>query len=301
MKISDLDELVHEAPERALVEGRALLKAVEPEKIPRVLACCGTAYRLQERFSRAYAVLEEAQRWASELDHSLRGDLLQRLGYVQSAQQNFSLAYQTCTAAQNEYILAGDRTGVGKTLVDIGLVHFHTGRLRLAETCNSRALELLPPHEERNRYAAYVNLAHCHEDDLAKSLAYLDQAGGLNVPRRLQPKKEWFKAKLYAKHGEEAAVETFVKVIDLYLEVGLLFDASLGVLDGVLFSDALYNDRFMERVGLLALELPSESKASAAIAQVWIASQRGFVKTSLIEVAKTVIQREKIRWLRGNL
>ena len=156
-----LDDLRDSEPQRGVREASAALAEAEKEQIPQLLAVYGSARRVEARLDLAL----EALRWALDVaerggaDRRLRADVLQRLGVAHAFTGDHSLGLLLAREAAQEYRLAGDGAGEGRSLVDQGTRYAHLDRLDEAVGAYEAALRRLPEHEAKHRFGAWHSLA----------------------------------------------------------------------------------------------------------------------------------------------
>ncbi len=299
MKISleSLEELAREEPTRAIHRAEALVGEVSLEKLPRLLAIAGTAYRRLERLDDAMHLLLEAERKATDpLD---LGDIKQRLAYVIAARGGLDGAIAKVLEAQNLFLLVGDESALGRALVDQGMFLFHRDQLPAAALCLERALQRLGEGEVRNRFSALVGLALCvgAEDPdradrlLAEALPLAERSG-----RAMRWKWSWARARLLETRGDpRSAREALETLCEEYLRRGHFLDASLAAVDLVRIAQGEGHspEVYAELIRRIAFSLPEEGLAASALTRLWACCLRGVVQTQVLGAVREAIGRER--------
>ena len=127
--------------------------------------------------------------------------------------------------ARDRYLEAGDLEGVGKTLVDKGILLWNLGETLQAIREYNAALKILPSYSVRYRVSALGNLARCYEEEnqLAAAIDHIRQACKLYSGRVdiLAAQSLANKARIAGKLDLEAEVEeSFIEAMAIYEQAG---------------------------------------------------------------------------------
>ncbi len=174
------------------------------------LGVFGSARRLKGRFTTAARVFGVALALARE--HRLReatANLLIRASYLLKDFGRFERALIFLRESLEIYVQIGCDTGIGKTLVDQGMMLTGLGEHQLATGVLARALRYLAGSEARlPRYhlSAYQYLAYACEQlgELDAAERYLEQGAGAFAPHHEvdAAKLRWLHGNLALKRGE---------------------------------------------------------------------------------------------------
>jgi tetratricopeptide (TPR) repeat protein len=274
VELSDLETLAQERPAVAVARARELVKIVPLKQLPRVLAFCGTAYRFQEYYEKALLDLHQAQAW--ETCPILQADQNQRLAYVYGLLPNDGpeIACQRLADAQAEYLLQGLDSKVGETLIDLGMQLFYQGNKDKAAACLNRALAFLAADDPAvDFFTIHLGMALCgHDPEI--NLAKADELPVSDVHRA---KSTWFKAKLEERNGNfNEAFNTFVSLTLSYLEIQQTLNACWAASEAARLLQVVQTGTTAELasvIGRITFILPSDSRAGAALARLWVGVQ----------------------------
>ena len=123
------------------------------------------------------------------------------------------------------FLKIGDLEGVGRTLVDNGVVAWNLGEVARATQEFKAALKILPGSATRHRAAALANLARCYEeqDQLVVAIEHIRHACRLYSDRVdiLAAQNLAIRARIAGRLGNEAEVEeSFDKAMYIYRREG---------------------------------------------------------------------------------
>ncbi|MCB1036958.1 MAG: hypothetical protein KDD47_24235, partial [Acidobacteria bacterium] len=208
-----LDRKREEDPDAAEAEALWAVGHLPRKLLPHLLGVGGSTYKLQMRQRAAYHALHFGLTLAREAAAPLQAaDLLQRLGYVVSAEEDYQRALELAEQAAWIYLRHGQTAGVGKALVDQGIWLHYLGRTQEAIPTQEAALELLPAGPGRNRCAAHQCLAQFHFSlgRLEPALAHIEQAEALKDALGLlsRAKIVWLKAGILEAQGKVSLAES---------------------------------------------------------------------------------------------
>jgi tetratricopeptide (TPR) repeat protein len=222
-RIAELDHQRYTDPEAALRRVREALEDCPELAGARLLGVAGSCQRLLLRLDEAkgdlYAGLETAEKLGAV---TVQAELYQRSSYVASDLKRPELALQIISEAHFLYETAGDRAGVGRTLVDRGRVLFYLERDEAAVAAQERALELLPESDTRNRFAALNGLGiySLNLGDLPRSKGFSRRSQALQpaLPLYFSAPGFWLDGRqLMAAGRPGAAAASYSKALDYYL------------------------------------------------------------------------------------
>jgi tetratricopeptide (TPR) repeat protein len=295
-ELAELETLSQERPAEAVARARELVETVPLEQLPRVLAFCGTAYRFQEQYGQALAVLHQAKEW--ERDPILKADCNQRLAYVYGVLPGDGMerARQFLEEAQAEYVLQGMDSKVGETLVDRAMHLYHQGSKELATVYNQRALEFLTPDATDHLFTAHLGLALCGQNVEAN----LAKAEGFPVSSVHRCKLIWFRAELQEREGNYS--EAFLTMVGLaltYLGIQQNLNACWAACEAARLSRLAPVDmgKLADIIGKISFALPDDSRAGSALARLWVAMTSSGKKQKLLPLMVAVreaVKRERL-------
>jgi tetratricopeptide (TPR) repeat protein len=175
-----LDELRYSDPEEVVRRIREVIKTAEPAEIPLALGVLGSAYRNLGFMEAARDAIEVGLRKAQQTgDWWTTANLAARLGYLLGDEGNWRAAVALASQSACQYLCAGDKDGVGRSLVDraraLCYLEHHTETL----ACVGRATSLLASDSFRHQYSALViaGVAETELGHLTQATEHLIQAG----------------------------------------------------------------------------------------------------------------------------
>ena len=154
------DRRRYQDPRGVLAELEERIDDVPQPLMPLWCGVAGSCYRLLYELEKALDLLETGLAAADKhLDHSAAGNIHQRIFTVLWATPDYEKALDETRFAMTRYADVGNQTGIGKVLVDRGLVLGELQELKWSNSCSWRALEILPEEERPNRAAAYHQIS----------------------------------------------------------------------------------------------------------------------------------------------
>lgn len=153
----------------------------------RVLGTLASLYRVQARFGIAARCLSCALRLSAR--HQLkktRVDLLQRTSYLLGDQGEYRLAVEITRQASDMYVILQDPPGIGRALVDRGIMLNRAGEPEAAIEAYESSLEYLPEDAWSNRFSACQGLGQIflQRGDLEKARHWAARANECHRTRR---------------------------------------------------------------------------------------------------------------------
>jgi tetratricopeptide (TPR) repeat protein len=168
------DDLRFSDPSEATKQAKKLMKEAlalteSSPTLPRIEILCdalgvsASIDRVRARFTSAAHALHLALRLAHH--YGLRSShalLLERTCYLIGDQGEYQTAVELAKQANDHYVLLSKKNGIGKTLVDRGVMLFRLGNFQEAIQAFSSSLKFLPEDSWRNRTAALQGLGASH-------------------------------------------------------------------------------------------------------------------------------------------
>ena len=184
---------------RAAEEGRISL-----DLLPLWCGVTGSCLRLMLRYDDAMETLNEGLECALESDDlAMAGDLHQRLSMVWWATMHFDEALQENCRALAMHAEAANPIGMGRSLVDRGIVLGSQGLFQRSTDCFARGLEELPGSELRHKATALHGIGHnlLEQGHRTEAKAYLEEAEELPLDPLNQAKLIWVTGKALCDKG----------------------------------------------------------------------------------------------------
>jgi len=217
--------LDHLPPKVCLTKLKLLRTEVRELEKPVWLGVRGTAERRLTRLDSARVSLSMAFRIARRAGSPREdlGDLLLRSGTVAGADGDFPLAYGLAREAAQEFMAAGCKEGVGRSLVNQGQWLNHLGEIDLSEEAFLAAGKFLGETQHDHLYAMNQGLAvvRYQKSDTEGSLRFVEEAkeNAYKADSRDFLKIKWIEAWLMEEMGEiEEAHGSFVSLFEKYKE-----------------------------------------------------------------------------------
>ena len=161
--LKQLDRLRYENPSRAIQKAENAVETISESLIPQLLGVLGSSYRMELSY---LDDAEHAIRAGLDLtknDLEIRGDLLQRLGYVLGERGQFHSSLRIARSALSVHADNGNLARVGQCLVDTGVFRFHLEDYEGAIQAQKSALAWLSSEDPANLFAAYQGLGLYHQ------------------------------------------------------------------------------------------------------------------------------------------
>ena len=177
--------------------------------------CLGEALRISTRL---------AEKGLDERAQRSRAKTLQRVGDLAADTGELEHASTLLEAARELYLKLSDSRGVGRTLVDLGVIEGKSERHGEALEKFGQSLEVLPEDDMRQRFTALQGSGLCHLElgDIERAERFLDQAlevAAMSGSRGLMSFPLWLRSKIHCARGELAqAVRDLREIQRLYLE-----------------------------------------------------------------------------------
>ncbi|MEM6455216.1 MAG: hypothetical protein AAF772_08995 [Acidobacteriota bacterium] len=222
-QLADIDALRYDDHVRAAQ--RAKLLCIETSSVETALralgiwaSCQRMASKLDTAHVALWAALERAIR--DDMPH-VRAGLIQRAAYVASDRGHLEIASGLCQEALTLYTVIGDPVGVGRALVDQGIMANRRGQHREAIRACTAALDHLPQNHQRNRYAALhtAGTACVSIGDLDGADAFIEAAASACMPEGayLWGRLVWLRARIAAQRGDMAtAQERYQQAVEVF-------------------------------------------------------------------------------------
>lgn len=198
------DDLRYDNARRTLREVDQLLESLEAHRLPLAFGINASCHRSLAQLPQARRALANAARIAEKLDDpAIFGDLNQRFAYVVLDEGRPARALHFCRQALSQHILARNLEGVGKSLVDAGVMLIYLGRLRDAVQHYKAALRYVSNLDHRYRFSAYQGKAYalCDLGRHEEALKQVERAASCrrHVAKLLGLKLDWLEARLLAR------------------------------------------------------------------------------------------------------
>lgn len=162
-------------------------------------------------------------------DAELVTELLQRSIYVLKDRGELGWALSMAREVTARSLQAGNLEGVGKGLVDCGVVHSASGDPALAVGCCRAALEILPGDLSTSRFAAWQVLALSHHalGDVSRAATAAEEASKV-VPSSLSMlgRLAWVRGRIAWQSQDMARAERYYRVALSHL-IPAPYDAAL--------------------------------------------------------------------------
>ena len=219
-----------DSPKRVLRLIEKAIHKTEPPLLPLLYSVYGGTLRQLARLSDArwayFFGLQLAERFDSLSDVA---SISQKLTWLHVADGDLHSASLRAREALALHAMLDDRHGIGRMLVDQGILFSLQNEFSKAKLCIKAALRHLPFSDKQYMFAAHHELAitSWENGERLSAFRHIEEARKFIPDRTAKSKLLWFEA-LVVKQEEDADTSTiFEEILDFCLEVGDLLDAVL--------------------------------------------------------------------------
>lgn len=275
-----------------------------PSEFARLAGIYGSCSRALASLKEAEYVLENAMRYADMLpEPELRAGLLQRVAVLEAEKANYAQAFAASFEAISMHALAGNDSGIGKTLFDMAGWYYHAKAYDQSILALREALERLPADEASYRFGAIMGLGFNYRaqgdpdaaDEALRDASPLAPLVGKTVFASLQ----WLRGELAVSRGKLArAAEIFGELVSIYETLGMPLDQATATVELVAVKVKAGHTREALALARTAISLLAPLRefriAQAAIAQLvnWgLAAER--LSASRIDFLRNELKRQR--------
>jgi tetratricopeptide (TPR) repeat protein len=205
-----------------------------------------------------------------------------------------NLAFEATKRAAACYKSCGDTVGIGKTLVDEGVIHGNSGAYEQAINAYQTAMQLLGNEALENRFGALQGTAinFFYLGEVHQAIEHLDRALAIlsgQKSSKMYAAILWLKGEISLVLGQLAeALDSFLSVRRRYLELEMVLELSLVSLRVAkvycLQGDRPRLRRFLDEMLLQLGDVEESNKVlGAVLAEFFAETSRGEISTELLE------------------
>ena len=198
--LTRIDRTRYDSPGKAIRQAENAIETIAVDLIPQLLGVLGSSYRMKISY---LDDAEHAIRAGLDLaknDLGIRGDLLQRLGYVLGERGQFHSALRIARSALSVHADHGNLARVGQCLVDTGVFRFHLEDYEGAIQAQESALVWVAEGDLVHRCAALQGLGLYYQrlNQTHKAHRYCGQASELaeTLGQTAQIRLQWLQASI---------------------------------------------------------------------------------------------------------
>ena len=215
--------------------------------------------------------------------------ICQKLIWLEAAEGDFNEAGRKAQEALAHHAMLDDCHGIGRILVDQGILYSLNHEFSKARFCFESSLRRIPFSDTQYLFTVHHELALSYwgTGDQASTFAHIEKARHFIPDNTARSKVLWFEAQIRRELGEDTC-STFEEIVKFCLDVENILDAVLATAE--LVNSYLRSGRLGDAIATgrsikdLAFSLDSRLAATAAM-EIYRSSINGSIELRLVQEA----------------